>query len=209
MNRNLISLLKAKKNSFYDDPRSIAKKYDDFLATNGIYHSSNRILFEKDIKGHTELCEYILELYGEAQLDNERLALLEDLAVIGYNRNHLAELAIEAFYSENELTNLWEYGDLLYSLKNYNYLSQYIEIIRNKAFRSSRQMVVLLVGKSKQENVIPVLIDLLDDPTVQGHALDALSNFPGEHIGQIMNQYKNCKVAWIREIARNYLKKQS
>jgi hypothetical protein len=68
--------------------------------------------------------------------------------------------------------------------------------------------VVLLVGKSKKSNVIPVLKDLLNDPDVYGHALDALTNFSGQDIEEIMKSFQTCKIAWIRNTATKYLRKK-
>ena len=51
MNKKLLSLLKEKRKMLYDNPDSIMKRYDEYLESNGIYHSLNRNLFEKNIKG--------------------------------------------------------------------------------------------------------------------------------------------------------------
>lgn len=40
--------------------------------------------FRKKLKGRTELCEKILEIYNKAQLENERISLAEDLYAISY-----------------------------------------------------------------------------------------------------------------------------
>ena len=84
-------------------------------------------------------------------------------------------------------------------------MSHYLTIIQNELLGDARQMLILLVGKSKETYVIPILTELLNDPTVYGHALDALSNFSGDNIDHIMRKYLNSNVAWIREIAENYL----
>lgn len=205
MDKQLLSLLNEKRQAAYADSDSILKRYDDFLESNGIYHSLNRDVFEKSIKGRIELCDGMVKLYNEAKLDNERLALLEDLSIIGYDEDKLAQLAINAFYIEPRPTDLWEYADLLYSMKNYRYLPQYLDIIKDKSYGEERQMLILLVGKSKNDKVIPILTELLNDSTVYGHALDALSNFQRDEIDGIMSKYENCQVCWIREIAKKYL----
>lgn len=69
-------------------------------------------------------------------------------------------------------------------------------------------MIVLLIGKSKKKEVIPTLKSLLDDSDVYGHAIVALTNFMGEDIENIMEQYLTCKVTWIRNTAKKYLHKR-
>ena len=84
-------------------------------------------------------------------------------------------------------------------------MSEYIDIINDESYGEARQMLILLLGKSKNKDIIPILIRLLDDSTVYGHALDALSNFEGEEIQQIMHKYIDCDVRWIRQIAERYV----
>lgn len=86
-------------------------------------------------------------------------------------------------------------------------MPQYITIIVDKSYGADRQMLVLLVGKSKNVEVIPVLKELLSDLTVYGHALEALSNFSTRDIETIMQGYINHNIAWVRRIAENYLLK--
>lgn len=209
MDKKLLSLLKEKRKMLYANPDSILKKYDEYLELNGIYHSLNSDIFRKSIKGHFELCDGILKLYDESKLENERLVLLEDLWAIGYDKNKLVELTLSAFYFEDRPINLWEYADLLYAIKDFRYLSQYLDIIRDASYGSDRQMLILLVGKSKKEYVVPILTELLSDSTVYGHALQALSNFYGEEIIHIMRKYASCNTTWIRRIAQKYLSKNT
>lgn len=209
MDKALLAILKKNREMAHRNPKSILKEYDKYLEAHGIYHSLNTDIFAKSIKGHVELVDGILALYNIAKLENERILLLEDLLTIGYDKNKLVELILAVFNAEERPSNLWEYGDLLYSIKNFHYMSYYLDIIKNKMFGEARQMLILLVGKSKRRSVIPVLTELLDDPTVFGHALDALSNFSGVEINHIMHKYIDCNIAWIREIAEKYLSKNN
>lgn len=206
--RQFSSFLRKKKKEIYNDPRSVLKKYDKYLEEHGIYHTDDSMLFKEKIKGHIELSDRILLLYKEAVLENEKIALLEDLYATGYDKDKLAELVLDVFFNKNDSLELWEYGDLLYRMKRYKYLEQYISIIQDDSYGEARQMVVLLVGKSKKEKVIPVLKELLNDSTIEGHVVDALTNFSGEDIDCIMQKYVDSDIVWIRNIAKKYLKKE-
>lgn len=206
--KELINFIKKRTEDIYNDPRSVLKKYDEYLALNGIYHTDDTMLFTQKLKGHTELSEMILSLYREAELENEKLALLDDLYATGYDKDKLTEIILEAFFSKKVSSHLWQYGDLLYKMKRYKYLDQYISIIKDKTYGEDRQMVVCLVGKSKKEKVIPILKELLNDDTIEGHVVDALTNFSGEDIVNIMEKYSKCDRIWIRNMAKNYLSKK-
>lgn len=203
--RQFSLFLKKRKKEIYKDPRSVLKKYDRYLEEHGIYNTDDSMLLKKKLKGHIELSDMILSLYREAVLENEKIALLEDLYATGYDKDKLTEIVLDVFFSKKDSLELWEYGDLLYRMKRYKYLEQYISIIQDNSYGEARQMVVLLVGKSKKEKVIPVLKKLLKDDTIEGHVVDALTNFSGEDINNIMKKYLDSDVVWIRNIARKYL----
>lgn len=189
------------------DPDSCLKEYHEFLSTKKICISLYHDNIRKQLKERSDLCDDVVLFYRKAKLDNEKISFLEDLIAMGYNKNKIAELALENFYLHPTPSNLWGYADLLYSLRVFSYLRQYVEIIQNRSLGEARQMLILLVGKSKKDHVVDVLKSLLDDQTVYGHALDALSNFPCEETNVIMCNHKDCSVDWIRKIAEDYLKK--
>lgn len=205
MIRDFLELINQKRAENYNNPNSISKKYDTFLESKGIYHSSNSALFKKSIQGRRDLCDGILELYQNAILDNERIMLLEDLRTIGYDTDSLVELILAPFTSDKRPGNLWEYADLLYSIRNFRYFNQYLSLISDESLGADRQMLVLLVGKSKNDAVIPILKQLLNDPTVYGHALEALTNYEGVEICQVMRQNLSADKEWIRATAKSYL----
>lgn len=204
--KEIRGFLEERTEEIYKNPDSLLMSYEQFLLENGLYLSNDPMTFHKKIKGRMDLCEKILRFYYEARLENEKISFLEDLYAIGYDKNKLAEIILEVFFSDKCSSYLWEYGDLLYNLKRYKYLPQYIRIIEDKSYGSDRQMLVLLVGKSKKESVIPVLKRLLNDEDVYGHALDALCNFKGSEIEEIMKRYVDCKETWVRNTAKKYLK---
>ena len=76
-------------------------------------------------------------------------------------QDKLIQLIIDAFKKSNGEENLWQYGDLLYRVKNYDYMDEYEKIAKETKYASARQMVVALIGESKKEAEIPFLISLL------------------------------------------------
>ncbi len=208
MDKQLLKLLEQKRKNAYADPQSIFRKYDCFLEENGVYHSFNEKLFFDSIKNKGNLCEFTLSIYFEATYDNEKEFLLNCLLHMGYDRNSLVELVLDLFKKEKQNKYLWHYADFLYSLKNYEYLDDYIKLIMDKSYGSSREMLILLVGESRMDMVIPYLIELSNDNSVIGHVLTALSHYDDGKITTIMKKHINHPQKWISDIANKYLQKR-
>ena len=207
MDKQLLKLLKQKRAETYKDQNSILKKFDDHLLKDGIYHSLNQELFSESIRGRADLCEYTLSVYKEAKYDNEKKFLLECLLLMGYNRDALTEMVLRIFMTEKYNDSLWSYADFLYSLKNYKYLRQYLNLIMDKEYGASREMLVLLVGESKNASVVPFLIELSKEKTLLGHVLCALSFYESEEILFLMKKNCNNTKKWISSIAKRYVEK--
>lgn len=206
--KEFIELLEKQKLDIYSDPDSVLSEFEDYLYSKGLELSVDSVTFHKILKGRMDLCEDVLSFYYKSKLPNEKISFLDDLFVIGYDKNKLTEIILDSFFSGNRPSNLWEYGELLHRLKNFKYLSMYLKIITDDTLGTARQMVVLLVGKSKKAETVPFLKSLLNDQDVYGHALEALANFEGQDIEEIMYYFLNCKVTWIKNTAKNYLKKR-
>lgn len=84
---------------------------------------------------------------------------------------------IELFRSAEDDTGLdarWAVGNALDVTWSDDHFDELVELARDGSFGRSREMVVLGLGRSKKPEVGEVLIELLDDPVVSGHAVTAL-----------------------------------
>ena len=95
----------------------------------------------------------------------------------------------------------------LRKIKNFKYLDKYIQIVNVSDYGESREMLIELLGISKNEVVIPVLMNLLCDSTVSDHVLVALTNFREKSIIEIMKKNKNHSRRWVRQAIQRYLDK--
>lgn len=207
MDRELLKILRERQKCIYEDPKSILKRYDEFLMGNGIYHSFNQDLFFKSIKNKKFLCRGTLLIYFEANYDNEKLFLLECLHNIGYDTDSLVQLVLDIFKRQKNNEFLWQYADFLYTLKNYKYMNDYLKIIMDKDYGINREMLILLVGESKINTNIPYLIELSKDDTVRGHVLAALSNYDDNRIMLLMEENVKNPKKWISDISKEYISK--
>ncbi len=72
---------------------------------------------------------------------------------------------------------------------------------------ASRQMIALALGNMKKSPVSNVLIQLLDDEEVAGHAIMALGKLKAKDAQKRIEQFLDHPKEWIRKEARRALKK--
>ena len=124
------------------------------------------------------------------------------------NLDNVVPILLEDYYSEKstDLTR-WSISDCIYYIRSKKYMKEYLEIVSNKSFGRNRQMIVLLLGKLKEESAIPTLIDLLEDEEVRLHAICALSEFRREEFRCYFERFENSQNAGWRKYAKMALNK--
>lgn len=143
----------------------------------------------------------VIKYYKVAKIPSEKQYLLSWFHYKGLEE--VVPMLIEDFIKSKSQFERWEIGDRLYQICSKKHIEQYLSIIANSKYGSSRQMVILLFGKIKEEQAIPILIDLLDDEEVQLHALTALGNYKKEELRPYFERFLNSK----RTVMRNQAKK--
>ena len=103
----------------------------------------------------------------------------------------------------------WSIADCLYQIHSKKYVENYLDIISSSQYGKNRQMVILLVGKLKIEDSIPILIELLEDEEVRLHAICALGEFRREEFRVYFERFANDKHPGWRKYAKAALKKIS
>ncbi len=185
------------ENSIIRTFNSLAQKYGAVLLNDELY------IFDKTRYDKTEICNICVSLLNSCSLEGERLLLFDIL--VRLRQPGIVDLLIEEFYvSEN---NRWEIGDLLYRSADIAHCPDYLAISSNTIYGTSRQMVVLIFGKLHYTPAIELLIRLLDDEDVYGHALSSLSKIANlDYISYFYN-FSNCEISWIRKIAVSFINK--
>jgi len=142
------------------------------------------------------------------KLDNERdkEILVRALSKEGFE-GVIPTLLNEFKKNEKDTLYKWAIGNALeaISTKRKKFIEEMQKLVLNKKHGKSRQMIVSALGKSKDEGVVPILIKLLDDEDVVGHALKALTEFRSAKLKHYFESFKDYKVAYIRNIAKKAL----
>ncbi len=110
---------------------------------------------------------------------------------------------------ESGLGLRWTIGNALEVLWDDSFFDDLVSLARDQRFGRAREMLVLGLAKSKRPEVGAVLVHLLDDPTVDGHAVSALSGLfrrikvPAARAG--LERMLGDDRAWVRKKAQRAL----
>ncbi len=111
------------------------------------------------------------------------------------------ELAAKNQYCHDYKANL---GDAIGNSMNDDYFDQIISIVQNKKHGDARIMLVLGLAKLKNPKVVDILIDLLKDEDVQGHAVTVLRKLKAKKAAPYVEPLLNHPITWIRNEAKKY-----
>jgi HEAT repeats len=96
----------------------------------------------------------------------------------------------------------WSIGNALEVVADSNLLEKLIEIVTNKENGKPREMAVLALSKIRDPRSVEVLIDLLDDEQVAGHAVMALRKLKAPQALHHLVKFADHPQAWIRNEAK-------
>lgn len=103
----------------------------------------------------------------------------------------------------------WTIGNALEVVFDDSSFDDLETIARDKSFENARQMVVIGFGKSKRPEAVHVLLDLLSDPQVDGHAVKALGKLKAPEAKAALESKLQDPRAWVRTAAKAALAKLS
>lgn len=96
----------------------------------------------------------------------------------------------------------WSIGSALEVLAEPSLLPRIIEIVTNQENGKSREMFVLALGKIRNPRSTEVLIKLLDDEQVAGHAVMALRKLKAPEALDHLERFTRNPQSWIRNEAK-------
>lgn len=101
----------------------------------------------------------------------------------------------------------WVIGNALEVVWDDGLFDELVDLARDRSFARAREMVVLGMGRSKRAEAGDVLIELLDDPDVNGHAVKALAKLKLPRSKPGLQRMTTDSRAWVRKAAESALKK--
>lgn len=101
----------------------------------------------------------------------------------------------------------WAVGNSLEIVADAAVFDELVVLAQDRSYGRDRQMVVLGLGRMKNPRAIEVLIGLLDDDTVVGHAVMALGRLRAPQAREALEPFLNHERAWVRRAAKKALAK--
>ncbi|WP_353115080.1 HEAT repeat domain-containing protein [Microbacterium sp.] len=99
----------------------------------------------------------------------------------------------------------WTVGNALEVLADDAFFDELVDLVQDRSFGRAREMVVLGLGRSKRREAVDVLLGLVDDPDVDGHAIKALSKLKAPAARAAFEEKLDADRAWVRSAARQGL----
>lgn len=160
------------------------------------------------------------EILGETRLDEraampvlvEALPSLTDRALVGAVAGHLRRpwarpaafdallASFEEWAERDPLATGWHLGDALGTAATAVQVETLLRLSRSNQYRTARQMVVHSLGRFKKALDVPeTLVDLIEDPDVALHAMQALRRVIGAqqalpHLERVEREHRGTQV---------------
>jgi hypothetical protein len=115
---------------------------------------------------------------------------------------------IEEFRKAQEGRSLkWAIGNALSVVADKSVFDELVELVRDKRHGKAREMLPLALVKTKDPRVVSILIELLDDEEIAGHAVSALRRLAPPEARTAIEPFISHPKTWIRNEAKRALAK--
>jgi hypothetical protein len=107
---------------------------------------------------------------------------------------------------EEESSLKWAIGNALSMVADDTVYTDIVELVRDKRHARDREMLAIALGNMKNPQAVDVLIELLDDEQVAGHALMGLRKLAPPEARSKVEPFLNHPKTWVRKEAQLALK---
>ena len=114
---------------------------------------------------------------------------------------------LNEFKTSNDDGYKWAIGNTIEVIAPKEALVELNEIVADKKHGDSRQMIALALGKSKDQSSVDILINVINDPGISGHVIEALGKIGDVKAIEPIRPFLNHKMRWIRRTAEVALKR--
>ena len=151
-------------------------------------------------KQESDLIPILLEHLASVTDEGDKQFLVRCLGVKGYYQ--ATKPLIQEFYQASGGSYRWAIGNTLSIIADKSYSREMVAIAKNRDYGMSRQMIVYDLWKFDDPEIKEVLVSLLDDETVVGHAIHALRRLGDPTVIKDIEPFTSHKMTWIRNEAK-------
>lgn len=119
-----------------------------------------------------------------------------------------APVLIDEFKAANDPTGeglRWAIANGLTVVADDSVLEELLHFVQDKQYGKAREMLVVALGNMKDPRAVAVLMNLLDDEQVVGHAVMALGKLKAPAARERLKELMQHTTEWVREEARKAL----
>jgi HEAT repeat protein len=176
------------------------------LAQLDIHVDSLADLVNKSIDYHTAV-PLLLKWLSQVNDMGVKESLVRALT-IEWGKPVAARPLIEEFRKAPETEEFglkWAIGNALSEVAEDDTFDDIVELVRDKRHGRAREMLAVALGNMEDPQAVDVLIELLDDEQVAGHALMALHKLAPPKARKAIKRFADHPKAWVRNEARRAL----
>ena len=171
----------------------------------GVEINSTNDLIKID-KKYMDLVPILLRHLQETDDEGDKEFLVRCLGVRGFTE--ASKLLVKEFHKSSNSSYKWAIGNTLSIIQDRDILPDLLRIVQEKEHGIARQMIVSGLGAYKNsENVKSILIELLNDDEVVGHAISAIRKIGDKELIRFVEPFISYKVTWIRNEAKKTVEK--
>lgn len=174
------------------------------IRAKGVDISSINDLIKMD-KRFKDLVPIVVEHLKNIEDESDKEFLIRCLGIKGFT--DATEQLLEEFNKTDTITFKWAIGNSLAIIEDKSHVNELLEIAQNKEHGIARQMIVVALGKMKVKEAFSVLIKLLEDDDLVGHAIGALAYYNDPAVIQYLIPLESHKVGWIKKEASKVIEK--
>ncbi len=101
----------------------------------------------------------------------------------------------------------WAMGNALSEVADDSVFDQIVELVRDKRHGRAREMLALALGNMRNPKAVDILVELLDDEEMAGHAVMGLGKLKAKRAKPHIERFLSHPKAWIRREAKRALAK--
>lgn len=156
-------------------------------------------------KKNKDLIPILLKYIDETSDESSKRFIVRCLGVKGFFE--ASATLIREFYQATDSSYKWTIGNSLGLISDKDVLPDMLKIVQEKEHGTARQMIVYNLGKFDCPETRRVLIGLLSDKDVVGHAIHAISKLHDKSLIKFIEPFQTYEVTWIRNAAKSAIKK--
>jgi len=150
----------------------------------------------------------LIDFIKEGSADRRTLEALVRALTVKEARGLAGRPLVQLFRSRPHEENnslKWAIGNALSVVADESLLDDIITLVTDRQHGRSRQMLAEALGTMKSARAVEVLIELLEDEEVAGHAVTALGKLRARRARTLIERFLKHPTTWIRNQAKQAL----